>query len=55
MSTFSTYQITYYPKISVVSIIIASIITIVASLTTSFLIGRRIRKLDMIEAIKGVE
>jgi putative ABC transport system permease protein len=55
VSTFSTYQITYYPKISVVSIIIASIITIVASLTTSFLIGRRIRKLDMIEAIKGVE
>lgn len=55
VSTFSTYQIKYYPSISQLNLVIASIITIGCALTTTFLIGQRIKKLDMIEAIKGVE
>ncbi|MDD9149924.1 FtsX-like permease family protein [Sporolactobacillus sp. CQH2019] len=55
VSTFSTYQIKYYPLISRLNLAFASIITISCALTTTILIGRRIRKLDMVEAIKGVE
>jgi len=48
-------HIIFYPHISVISVIIASAIAIGFSLTTTFLLGQRIKKLDMVEAIKGVE
>ena len=55
VANFSTYSIVYYPKITPISIVISSIITILCSLTTTILIGRRIQRIDMVEATKGVE
>jgi putative ABC transport system permease protein len=55
VGTFSTYSLVYYPNITILSIIIASVIAILCSLTTTFLIGRRIQKIDMVEATKGIE
>ena len=55
MQIFSNHQIVYYPHIEIGSIIIASIIVIGASLSTTFFLGNRIKKIDMVEAIKGVE
>lgn len=55
VDTFSTFQIVYYAILSTLSFIISSGIAIICSLTTTFLIGRRIRKLDMVMAIKGIE
>lgn len=55
VGTFSTYQIIYYPSIKTISLILASCIAIGCSLLTTFLIGQRIKKLDMIEATKGIE
>ena len=55
VSTFSTYEMVYYPHITILSLVISSLIIVSCSLTTTFLLGRRIEKLDMIEALKGVE
>jgi len=48
-------HIIFYPYINVMSVVIASAIAIGFSLTTTFLLGRRIKKLDVVEATKGVE
>jgi len=55
VGTFSSFRIMYYPDLSISSFIIASCIVIGCSLATTFLLSRRIRKIDMVEAIKGVE
>lgn len=55
VATHSTDQLIYYPYLRTRSLVIASCIAIGCSLTTTFLLGRRITKTDMVEAIKGVE
>ena len=53
--TFSTIQLEYTPYYSVVVLALASIVAWLFSLSTTFFISRRIQKLDMVEALKGVE
>jgi len=53
--TFSTVHLEYTPHISVIVFGLASIVAWLCSLTTTFLISYRIRKLDMVQALKGVE
>ena len=48
-------HIIFYPNLTTTSLVIASVIAIGFSLTTTFLLGRRIKNIDMVEAIKGVE
>jgi len=48
-------HIIFFPYLTTTSLVIASIIAIGFSLTTTFLLGRRIKNIDMVEAIKGVE
>ena len=55
MEAFSSHQVVYYPYLSTRNFILASIIVIGSSLTTTFLIESRIKKIDMIEETKGVE
>lgn len=52
---FSSEQAVYSPYISVSSLAIASVITAVAALSTTLLLSRRIRHVDMTAALKGVE
>lgn len=54
VTTFSTDQLIYYPILSWFSLIIAILITGVASFSTVLLVGRRLKELDMIAATKGV-
>lgn len=55
VKTFSTIRLEYTSYISVRTIVISSLIAWLFSLSTTFFISRRIQKLDMIEALKGVE
>ena len=55
VGAFSSHQIVYYPQISIQSLLIASSITIVCSMSTTFLLGRRMKNVDMVEALKGIE
>lgn len=55
VKTFSTLHIEYTSYISIHMLVIASIIAWVCSLSTTFFISRRIQKLDMVEALKGIE
>ncbi|UTX53777.1 ABC transporter permease [Leucobacter aridicollis] len=52
---FSTDRATYFPYISVTSLVIASAITILSALTATLLLTRRVKRIDMTEALKGVE
>ena len=53
--TFSTIQLEYTPYNSIWVFVFASIVAWLCSLSTTFFISRRIQKLDMVEALKGVE
>lgn len=53
--TFSTIQLEYTSYISLGNLALASAVTWICSLTTTFLIGRRIQKVDMVEALKSVD
>ena len=55
VATFTTIQLEYTSYISGQNIAIASGIVWLVWLFTIFLVSRRIQKLDMIEALKGVE
>lgn len=52
---FSSEQAVYSPHISLLSLGIASAITVIAALSTTLLLSRRIRRIDMTAALKGVE
>lgn len=54
-ATMTTNQLEYTPYISFGNMILASVIVWIASLSTSFLIGRRIRNLDMIASLKEID
>lgn len=55
VNTFSTINLVYSPYINWITITVATVFVWVCSLSTTLLISRRIRKLDMVEALKGVE
>ena len=48
-------HVIFYPDLRIISLIVASTIAIFFSLTTTFLLGIRIKKVNMVEATKGVE
>jgi len=45
----------FYPYLATSSLIMASVIAVGFSLTTTFLLGRRIKNIDVASALKGVE
>lgn len=53
--TFSTIRLEYTSYVSWQNLLIASLIVWICSMTTTFLISQRIQKLDMVEALKGIE
>lgn len=55
VNTFSTINLVYTPYVNWVTMTLASVFVWLCSLSTSLLISRRIRKLDMVQALKGVE
>ena len=55
VNTFSTINLVYSPYINWITITVATVFVWICSLSTTLLISRRIRKLDMVEALKGVE
>jgi putative ABC transport system permease protein len=55
VTSFNTPEMSYYPSLTAVSMALAIGITTVSSLATTFLLGRRVRRIDMVEALKGVE
>ncbi|WP_304249517.1 ABC transporter permease, partial [Limosilactobacillus gastricus] len=55
VNTFSTINLVYTPYVNWMTITLASGFVWLCSLSTSLLISRRIRKLDMVQALKGVE
>lgn len=55
VSTFSTIRLEYTSYVSVKTMIFASVVVWGASMTTTLFISHRIKKLDMVEALKGVE
>ncbi|MEG1487377.1 ABC transporter permease [Lactococcus sp.] len=55
VTIFTSDQIVYYTYISFQSILIAVMITILASLSSIILTNRRIKSLDMTEALKNID
>lgn len=55
VGTFSTARLEYTAQIGAISIGIASLIAVFFSLLTTILLGRRIRRVDMVSALKGIE
>lgn len=55
VATFSTINLEYTPYVNWLTILLASLIVWICSLSTIFFISRRIQKLDMVQALKGVE
>ncbi len=55
VATFTTIRIEYTAYINWQVLIIASLLVWFTSICTTFIISRRIRKIDMVEALKGVE
>lgn len=55
VGTFSTETITYTPSITPLSMAISIVLTSTFSLLTTFLLGRRIARIDMTGALKSVE
>lgn len=53
--TFSTIRLEYTAYVNIQTLGLATVFVWVFSMTTTFFISRRIRKLDMVEALKGVE
>lgn len=53
--TFSTIRLEYTSYVSSTTLIMSSLIVWMASLTTTLFVSHRIKKLDMVEALKGVE
>ncbi|MBM6763513.1 FtsX-like permease family protein [Ligilactobacillus agilis] len=55
VATFSTINLEYTPYVNLLTIILASVFVWLCSLSTTLLLSRRIRKIDMVQALKGVE
>lgn len=55
VGTFSTARLEYTAQIGIVSIGVATLIAVFFSLLTTILLGRRIRRVDMVSALKGIE
>ena len=55
VNTFSTINLVYTPYVNWVTMTLALVFVWLCSLSTSLLISRRIRRLDMVQALKGVE
>lgn len=55
VGTFSTARLEYTAQIGTISIGIATLIAVFFSLLTTILLGRRIRRVDMVSALKGIE
>jgi putative ABC transport system permease protein len=55
VKTFSTIHLEYTSYISIPNLFLASLMVWLCSLTTTFFIGRRIQKLDMVESLKSVD
>lgn len=55
VKTFSTIHLEYTSHIGIVNLSLASLVVWLCSLTTTFFIGRRIQKLDMVESLKSVD
>lgn len=55
VGTFSTARLEYTAQIGLASIGIATLIAVFFSLLTTVLLGRRIRRVDMVGALKGIE
>lgn len=53
--TFSTIRLEYTSYVSITTLIMSSLVVWMASLTTTLFVSHRIKKLDMVEALKGVE
>lgn len=55
VATFSTIRIEYTAYVSWQVLLLASLLVWLTSLLTTVVISRRIKKIDMVEALKGVE
>lgn len=55
VGTFSTARLEYTAQISALSIGIATLLVVIFSSLTTILLGRRIRRIDMVGALKGIE
>ena len=55
VSIFGTFRAVYHPYLSPTSFLLISAITVVSALSTTLLLTRRIRRIDMTAALKGVE
>lgn len=55
VKTFSTIHLEYTSYIGILNLTFASLVVWGCSLTTTFFVGRRIQKLDMVESLKGVD
>ena len=55
VSIFGTFRAVYHPYLSPTSFLLISAITLVSALSTTLLLTRRIRRIDMTAALKGVE
>lgn len=53
--TFSTIRLEYTAYVNIQTLGLATVFVWIFSMTTTFFISRRIQKLDMVEALKGVE
>ena len=53
--TFSTIRLEYTSYLSLRTLVLATLVSWICSLTTTFFISRRIQRLDMVESLKGVE
>lgn len=53
--TFSTIRLEYISYLSIANLLISSVIVWIFSLTTTFLISRRIKKINMVEVLKSIE
>lgn len=55
VATFSTIRIEYTAYVTWQVLLLASLLVWLTSLLTTVVISRRIKKIDMVEALKGVE
>ncbi|GAB2023834.1 ABC transporter permease [Pseudolactococcus yaeyamensis] len=55
VKTFSTIRLEYTSHITWLNLLLSTIIVVLCSMSTTLFISRRLKKLDMIEALKGVD
>ena len=55
VQTFSTIKLAYTPYVTWHNILLSTIIVVVCAMSTTLFISRRIKHLDMVQALKGNE